>query len=65
MDQITHMRVGSLHPYPQSVPADQQVQDEIIKLWKANHSFIILSGPPGVGKTRAAEDFPRYHPQTF
>ena len=50
------VRVGSLRLFPQSEPADQQMQDELLSLWKSKRSFIILSGPPGIGKTRASED---------
>jgi len=42
-----HIKVGSLRLFPPSIPADQQVQDELLSLWKSKHSFIILSGPPG------------------
>jgi len=51
------VRVAGLRVYPYKEPADPKIQQEIIKLWEAGKSFVILSGPPGVGKTRAAEDF--------
>ncbi len=54
---VQRVSVGALKFYPQMPPADPQIQKQILALWYANNSFIILSGPPGVGKTRAAEDF--------
>jgi len=51
------INVGSLRFYPPHEPADQEIQTELNELWKSGHSFLILSGPPGVGKTRAAEDY--------
>lgn len=51
-----HVRVGSLKLFPQSKPADPQMLDELLSLWNSKRSFIILSGPPGIGKTRTSED---------
>ncbi len=31
--------------------------EKIENLWRAEKKFLVLSGPPGTGKTRAAEDF--------
>jgi len=53
---VRQVNVGSLRLFPQSKPVDQQVQNELLSLWKSKRSFIILSGPPGTGKTRTAED---------
>ena len=49
--------VGALRFFPPSLPADPALQEQVQGLWDTENSFIILSGPPGVGKTRAAEDF--------
>jgi len=57
MDNLPQVEIGGLKPYPPSMPADINVQEALHKLWQANHSFIVLSGPPGVGKTRASEDY--------
>jgi hypothetical protein len=54
---INSVRIGALRPYPKQKPADEEIQLELLKLWKNQHKFVIISGSPGVGKTRAAEDF--------
>jgi hypothetical protein len=45
----------SLNPAPQDL--DENVRDRIGVLWEFGKRFIILSGPPGVGKSKAAIDF--------
>jgi AAA domain (dynein-related subfamily) len=51
------IEVGGLRLHPQSEAADQDVQSKLIQLWTSKRAFILLAGPPGVGKTRASEDF--------
>jgi 5-methylcytosine-specific restriction enzyme B len=51
------VKVEALKSYPPSKPADQSIQDKLSRLWSSRRKFIIMSGPPGVGKTRAAEDY--------
>jgi len=46
----------ALLPYPAPKPADESVVKRIEALWQTDHKFVVLSGPPGTGKTRAAED---------
>lgn len=52
--QIT---ASALLPYPEHVISDDSIIMKIGSLWRAEKKFLILSGPPGTGKTRAAEDF--------
>jgi DNA polymerase III delta prime subunit len=56
-DATTQVTAGALRLYPESGPADQSVTDQMQELWRFQRAFVVLSGPPGVGKTRAAEDF--------
>ncbi|GDY00473.1 hypothetical protein LBMAG48_28760 [Phycisphaerae bacterium] len=42
---------------PAARAADESVQQKLDALWGAGRRFAVLSGPPGVGKTRAAEDY--------
>ncbi|MGA2876700.1 MAG: AAA family ATPase [Nitrososphaerales archaeon] len=53
----SEFKATALKFYPEAGPADIEVNTKILDLWSAGKSFVILSGPPGVGKTRAAEDF--------
>ncbi len=46
----------ALLPYPEPSIADQALTKRVQNLWKNDQKFIIISGPPGTGKTRAAED---------
>jgi hypothetical protein len=52
----SHLRASSLQFYPENGPADQNIVDAVGNLWRQGRSFVVLSGPPGVGKTRSAED---------
>lgn len=52
--QIT---ASALLPYPERVISDDSIIEKIGSLWRAQKKFLVLSGPPGTGKTRAAEDF--------
>lgn len=47
----------ALLPYPERVVADASVIEKIDALWESSKKFLVLSGPPGTGKTRATEDF--------
>jgi 5-methylcytosine-specific restriction protein B len=47
----------ALLPYPERKVADISVTEKIDHLWAASKKFLVLSGPPGTGKTRAAEDY--------
>ncbi len=49
--------VSKIYPFPMRQIADNNICDKIDSLWFYNKKFIILTGPPGVGKTRAAEDY--------
>ena len=50
------MSAQALLPYPEPRAADQEVTSRVQGLWNNDHKFVVLSGPPGTGKTRAAED---------
>jgi hypothetical protein len=52
--QIT---ASALLPYPERIISDDSIIAKIESLWRAEKKFLVLSGPPGTGKTRAAEDF--------
>lgn len=52
----TTLRASSLQFHPETGPADRDIFNAIRSLWRQGRSFIVLSGPPGVGKTRSAED---------
>lgn len=54
--EIKSVTVGSIRPYGQHKSADPKIQSQLMHLWEEGRKFIILSGPPGTGKTRAAED---------
>lgn len=55
-EELSSISVDSLRFYPEEI-ASPEVRDQITDLWQSDRRFIILSGPPGVGKTRAAEDY--------
>lgn len=48
---------SALLPYPECVVADASIIEKINSLWAASKKFLVLSGPPGTGKTRATEDY--------
>lgn len=47
----------ALLPYPEREVADASIIEKIYTLWAASKKFLVLSGPPGTGKTRATEDY--------
>jgi len=51
------IRAQALRFYPEEGPVSEETIGQILDLWSSGRSFILLSGPPGVGKTRTAEDF--------
>jgi hypothetical protein len=51
------LEADALLPYPEPAIADINVNRRLSNLWKHGYRFVILSGPPGSGKTRAAEDW--------
>jgi len=51
------IQAEALKFFADTKPANKQIQQEIFRLVEYGRKFIILSGPPGVGKTRSAEDF--------
>lgn len=48
---------SALLPYPEREVADASIIEKIDNLWVSAKKFLVLSGPPGTGKTRATEDF--------
>ncbi len=50
------VQATAVRAYPEPNSADPAIQQQMQHLWESGRKFIILSGPPGVGKTRAAED---------
>ena len=48
--------VSKLYPFPKRTPKNLDVLERVAWLWNHGHKFQILSGPPGVGKTLAAEE---------
>ena len=48
---------SALLPYPEREVADSSIIERIDILWASEKKFLMLSGPPGTGKTRAAEDY--------
>jgi 5-methylcytosine-specific restriction enzyme B len=52
--QIT---ASALLPYPERSIANSSIIERINVLWDSSKKFLVLSGPPGTGKTRAAEDY--------
>lgn len=48
---------SALLPYPERIISDDSIIEKISNLWRADKKFLVLSGPPGTGKTRAAEDY--------
>lgn len=48
---------SALLPYPEREVADASTLEKIDSLWSSYKKFLVLSGPPGTGKTRAAEDY--------
>jgi len=55
-EELTSVEIEGLRFYPEEIAATDVVTN-LLDLWKFGRRFVILSGPPGVGKTRAAEDF--------
>jgi 5-methylcytosine-specific restriction endonuclease McrBC GTP-binding regulatory subunit McrB len=51
------VQVEKILPFPKREIADPDVCNKIDGLWSYDKKFLILSGPPGVGKTRSAEDY--------
>lgn len=51
------VQVSKVLPFPKRIIADPDVCDKVDGLWSHDKKFLILSGPPGVGKTRSAEDY--------
>ena len=51
------VQAKALKFFPDTRPANKQIQQKIFGLVRFGRKFVILSGPPGVGKTRSAEDF--------
>jgi hypothetical protein len=47
---------SALLPYPPPAAADTKLVDSVARLWRTDQRFVVLSGPPGTGKTRGAED---------
>lgn len=47
----------ALLPYPERDVADASILEKISNLWSTSKKFLIISGPPGTGKTRASEDY--------
>ncbi|MGE0875413.1 MAG: AAA family ATPase [Burkholderiales bacterium] len=50
------IKINALRLFPERPIADPRALEEIFSLWAGHQRFLILAGPPGVGKTRAAED---------
>jgi len=50
------VKAQALLPYPEPTIADHTMTKRVQNLWKNDQKFVIVSGPPGTGKTRAAED---------
>lgn len=48
---------SALLPYPEREVADASIIEKISSLWSSSKKFLVLSGPPGTGKTRATEDY--------
>jgi hypothetical protein len=61
----TTVSATAVLPFPEYQFADAAVINRIKALWGVAKRFQVLSGPPGTGKTRAAEDFAAYvHQET-
>jgi 5-methylcytosine-specific restriction protein B len=54
---ITSVLAKAVRPFPEHQFADSTVIERMKALWDVAKRFQVLSGPPGTGKTRAAEDF--------
>lgn len=54
---LNEIKINKIVPYPKRKIADPSICNKITKLWSYDKKFLILSGPPGVGKTRSAEDY--------
>jgi 5-methylcytosine-specific restriction protein B len=50
------LKAERLLPYPEPDLAYIKTVDRIRDLWNSDHKFVVLSGPPGTGKTRCSED---------
>jgi 5-methylcytosine-specific restriction protein B len=48
---------SALLPYPEREVADASIIEKVNSLWSSSKKFLVLSGPPGTGKTRATEDY--------
>ena len=52
-----NISASALLPYPEREVADASIIEKISSLWSSSKKFLVLSGPPGTGKTRATEDY--------
>jgi len=55
--EMKRLSASHVRPYPPSDPADLETQHMMGDIWRNGINFLIISGAPGVGKTRAAEDY--------
>ncbi|KHT53259.1 hypothetical protein RJ44_19875 [Alteromonas macleodii] len=51
------IQVSKVLPFPKRQIADIDICKKIDGMWDFDKKFMILSGPPGVGKTRTSEDY--------
>lgn len=56
-DPSVEIAASGLSFYPEAGPADASVYERLCEMWGLGRAFVVLAGPPGVGKTRAAEDY--------
>lgn len=56
-NKIMDITASALLPYPERQVADGSIIEKIECLWSSSKKFLVLSGPPGTGKTRATEDY--------
>ena len=59
MTQPPVVEISALRNFPETTTADLGTQHRLLSLVADGRRFVVLSGPPGVGKTRAAEDLVR------